>query len=236
MAPKIKVLIIEKLLQISLRFHSCSYNFTNRLLASSVMGAHPKAEIIKYAEWFKANILENSLVLDVGCHSGSLSALLSDKSSFVIGVDIDESRIQQAQKKFFQILNLKFICADITKIEFQEFSNSISSQGVNTNFRGISIVLSNVLEHIEDRVTFLQTLHQFCSHGPAKLLVRVPDLERDWIVEYKKARGIPYLLDPTHFLEYRRDDLIAEVEESGFIVESLEARYGELYMVAQNGF
>ena len=40
------------------------------------------------------------------------------------------------------------------------------------------IVLSNVLEHVEDRVGFLRRLVE--GHAPGRLLIRVPLFERHW--------------------------------------------------------
>ncbi len=48
------------------------------------------------------------------------------------------------------------------------------------------IVLSNVLEHVENRNEFLLRLILICN----RFLIRVPMVNRDWFVLYKRERGM----------------------------------------------
>ena len=60
------------------------------------------------------------------------------------------------------------------------------------------IILSNVLEHIENRIEFLQKIKNLAP----KILIRVPMINRDWITLYKKELGVEWRLDKTHYIEY----------------------------------
>jgi hypothetical protein len=49
------------------------------------------------------------------------------------------------------------------------------------------IVLSNVLEHVADRVGLLRRLIE--RHGPARVLIRVPLFERHWHLPLRRELG-----------------------------------------------
>ena len=128
-----------------------------------------------------------------------------------VGIDICAENIRKAVK----CENTEFICADVTKFL------------PKTKFD--AIVLSNVLEHIEDRHSFLLSLTNLAPI----LLIRVPMLDRDWLTLYKKERGIEHRLDFGHFTEYTFDSFSDEMARAGLKFEDYRIRYGELYAVAR---
>jgi len=89
------------------------------------------------------------------------------------------------------------------------------------------IILSNVIEHIEDRVKFLKEIRKLAK----KFLIRVPMIDRDWLTLYKKELGVEYRLDKTHFTEYTEQSFRDEVKEAGYKIVSLYIRFGEIYAV-----
>jgi len=89
------------------------------------------------------------------------------------------------------------------------------------------IILSNVLEHISERVEFLQSLHKLAE----TILLRVPLVTRDWLAVYKKEHGYKYKLSSDHKIEYTEEILQDELAQSGWKIESLQIRFGEVWAV-----
>ena len=134
----IRRVVLLLLLKLFLWLHSFSYRMSG-LLAMKLEGIHPKHRIMKYHEFFINNIDEDDIVLDVGCGNGILTYEIAKKAKRVVGIDIDEKRIEFAKKNFSRE-NIVYICGDATQyIPEEEFD---------------VIVLSNVLEHIQNRVKF----------------------------------------------------------------------------------
>jgi len=69
--------------------------------------------------------------------------------------------------------------------------------------------LSNILEHIENRVKFLNKIKNLAP----KILIRVPMINRDWITLYKKELGVEWRLDKTHYIEYTLESFEKELEK-----------------------
>ena len=91
------------------------------------------------------------------------------------------------------------------------------------------VILSNVLEHLTDRSTFLARIRQ--EVRPKRFLVRVPHFERDWRAPLKKELGVEWRLDPTHETEYTVESFRNEMKSAGLNVESLDSLWGELWAV-----
>ena len=91
--------------------------------------------------------------------------------------------------------------------------------------------MSNVLEHVEPRIELLGRLAR--TTQAARMLVRVPVLDRDWTVPLRKELGLPYFSEPTHVIEYDPDSLRAELAEAGLEVVDLKQVWGELWVEAR---
>jgi SAM-dependent methyltransferase len=175
-------------------------------------GIHPKHRLTDYHDWFIEQIKPEWVVLDVGCEDGTLTADLVKHCKNVTGIDISLKNINKAKGH----IKAEFICGDVTKYSFNRIFNAI--------------VLSNVLEHIEDRISFLKNL----LHYSDIFLIRVPMIDRDWITLYKRELGVEYRLDPGHFIEYTLEDFIKELNEAGLKVDRYRIRYGEIYAIASS--
>lgn len=179
-------------------------------------GKHPKHDILKYQEWFCNNLDSSWNVIDVGSNTGTMAEKMSKKVKKVYGIEINENLHQKAQKN--KSSNLAFICADATKFDY------------NTIEKIDCVTLSNVLEHIEHRVIFLNSLKQNIQWGgQPHFLIRVPMLDRHWVVILKKNLGVEYRLDPTHFIEYTKESFYKEMEACDLHIDSFEVRWGEIY-------
>ena len=87
--------------------------------------------------------------------------------------------------------------------------------------------MSNVLEHIDDRVEFLKKIRPLAN----KFLFRVPMIDREWVTLYKKELGLDYRLDTTHFTEYTWEQFKNEFEQAGYNIQSHSVQFGEIWAV-----
>ena len=176
-------------------------------------GIHIKHKIMKYANFFKKNIYKNQTVLDVGCGYGAVAFSIVENlnSVKVIGIDTDKNKIEAANKHFIH-KNLKFIHNDAFSIK---------------PFKVDIIILSNVLEHIQDRVDFLIKLKK--QFKPSLFLIRVPDLERDWSIPFKKEIGLNYFSDKTHFIEHTENEFRDEMKKANLKIKSLTKNWSEIW-------
>lgn len=203
------------IVRLALRLHNFSYRMSGSLSAAMEPDRlHPKHRLTDYHDWFAKQIRPEWVVLDIGCGNGALSFEVSRHCKKVIGIDISAENIRQAKARS----GCEFICADVTKYQFVDKFDAA--------------ILSNVLEHIEDRVSFLKKASQYCE----RFIIRVPMIDRDWITLYKKEMSIDYRLDPNHFIEYTLADFLEELDKAGLKLESYRVRYGELYAVAGRNY
>lgn len=191
------------------------YGFQGYLSAVYDNGLHAKHRLIRYHDFFIRNLSPGDQVLDIGCGNGTLAAAMSRSAEVQItAMDIVPDNIDSA-RSLYPDCGVSFLVGDATR-DIPE-----GSYGV--------VVLSNVLEHIDERVVFLRRIVNLAR--PNCLLVRVPLFERDWRVPLKKELGVEWRLDRTHFTEYTLEGFTEEVVEAGLIVVSSEVRWGEIWAV-----
>lgn len=193
-----------------INFHNYSYTRISYLSKGFNNGLHPKHAIIRYYQFFINNIEKDSIVLDIGCGRGHLTSKISEKAKKVIAVDINKNYIEQAKKKYNRN-NITFIIVDATKYDFKEKFDYI--------------ILSNVLEHIEDRYNFLIKIKSLANN----FLIRVPMINRSWLPIYKKNLGFEYRLDKTHYIEYTFESFKNEIKSAGLEISSFEIKFGEIW-------
>lgn len=213
--------IARKLIRIVLKIHSKSYMLSGVLSAIVNDGIHPKHRIMKYKEWFLNHIEHEWIVLDVGCNTGMMPDVMSEKATFVYGIELDCNHIKIAKQER-QKDNIEYICADATTFDY-------------SLLRPIDCVtLSNVLEHVEHRVDFLQKLLlQVKWKDKKRFLIRVPMIDREWLIVYKKELGVEYRLDMTHFTEYTFEQFKEELECAGIMITGNHVQWGEIYAVCE---
>jgi ubiquinone/menaquinone biosynthesis C-methylase UbiE len=216
-------LFLKILIHIVFTIHSKSYNWGSRL-ASKYHGKNPKHWIIKYEEWFLDQIHENSNIIDVGSNTGALPIALSKKASSIHAIEINQNLYHQGKNKTKNLKNITYHHADATTFNYEELEE--------TEF----VTLSNVLEHIENRIEFLSALIEKVKWkgGEARFLIRVPSIEREWPALYKKEQGWEYRLDYTHFIEYTEKEILEELRTVGLKVRNIKMRFGEFFIVCDN--
>jgi len=176
-------------------------------------GIHPKHRLTRYHDFFVENLAPNNKILDIGCGYGAVAYSIAQKvGCSIVAVDISESSINQAIK-LHSHPKIFYRVADATNM--------------NTDFDCDVIIMSNVLEHIENRVQLITKLQQ--SFNPNKWLIRVPVYEREWTVPARVECGISPYLDETHFTEYTADSFNEEMKQAGLRVQSMVIRWSEIW-------
>ena len=193
-----------------LKVHNFLYYKISITVVKLNNGLHPKHGIMKYHQYFIDNIEENSRILDIGCGIGALANSIAKKAEIVLACDINRNSIEMA-KSTFKNNNVKYIYADATNYEFNE----------NFDY----IILSNVLEHIKDRIIFLKKIKYLAKY----MLIRVPMIDRSWLPLYKKELGVEYRLDSTHYIEYTFATFQKEIENAGLQISSFSIQFGEIW-------
>ncbi len=64
------------------------------------------------------------------------------------------------------------------------------------------------------------------------MLIRVPSVERDWLVPLRRELGLFFYSDHTHETEYTPEQLREELADAGLELAELVQRWGELWAVA----
>ena len=194
------------------------YPLQGKLSVSYDGGVHTKHRHTKYHDFFTDRIGNGEKVLDIGCGIGFLAYDIAQRSNaFVTGIELSEENIAIARKRFVHP-NVEYVQGNaLTDIK-----------------RGVydTVVLSNVLEHLPGRVSFLTDVRNRLK--PKRFLFRVPLFERDWRVPLKKELGLDWRLDPTHETEYTYEGFACELARAGLSITYKEFRWGEIWCEASD--
>lgn len=200
-----------------LRLHSALYSYIGACAIICEGGIHPKHRLTHYHDFFTSNIYPNDTVLDVGCGNGQVLAKIAVRTLVCCkGVDISAENILEAKKNLKGYPTADVVCADIWKYSEKNKYDVI--------------VMSNVLEHLTNRPELIR--HLTHSFNPKCFLIRVPMIERDWIVPYKKEMAVEWRLDATHEIEYTEAEVRQELADAGLSVASISFSWGEMYIKA----
>lgn len=179
-------------------------------------GLHTKHRHTRYHDFFVKRVKRGERVLDIGCGIGALAFDIAENSSaYVVGIDLNPDNIAIARTRYAHA-NVLYELGDVLHNRLQGPFDVA--------------VLSNVLEHLPERPSFLQSLVKVVK--PSRILLRVPVFERDWRVPLKRELGIDYRLDPTHYTEYTLEEYASEMAEAGLKVVHQEVRWGEIWAEA----
>lgn len=199
-------------IKLALKLHNFSYKLSSFFSSEFEQGMHPKHRLTNYHKFFIDNINPGDAVLDIGCGKGELSFDIAKKAKKVAGIDFDGNNINLAKKKY-PASNIEYIHGNALKnLPAEKFD---------------VIILSNVLEHIENRVEFLNGIKRTTS----KILIRVPMINRDWITLYKKELGLEWKLDKGHFIEYTLESFENELKRADLKLTKYSIQFGEIWAV-----
>ncbi|MDI6756539.1 MAG: class I SAM-dependent methyltransferase [Endomicrobiia bacterium] len=102
-------------------------------------------------------------IIDVGSGFGKFIGVLKNKK--IIAVDVSPRAIQKIQKEYGASDNITALCGDICS---SDFAKRLFCFSVDT------VVCFNVLEHIENDITALESIHQILKRKQGNLIIVVP--------------------------------------------------------------
>jgi len=206
---------VKTALKEMLQLHSYIYQKLGELAVKYGNGTHPKHRVTNYHSFFVNNVGENDSVLDLGSGRGDVTYDVAKKTKkTVIGVELNPNNVKYAKSKYNK-LNLVFV------------KGNIYSDVIKEHFD--VVIMSNVLEHLDNRVELLKSIVEKVT--PKKILLRVPQFERDWTIPIKKELGLSYFLDSTHKIEYTYREFEEEMEDSGLKISKMQVNWGEIWAV-----
>lgn len=204
--------VTRLILRMLMRLDNFCYHNISRFAVMAEGGVHPKHRLMNYHQFFVDNVDPQDAVLDIGCGNGFLTYDVARKARSVTAIDLNKNNVELARRNFNRD-NIKYVCGDATQFDFGEKFDVI--------------IMSNVLEHVENRCDFLLKIKKLAN----KFLIRVPMLNRDWLTYYKRELGAEYRLDLTHKIEYTMESLQQELEKAGLAVERASIQFGEIWAV-----
>ena len=173
-------------------------------------GFGPGSMRLRNLDFMLKGVRPTDRVLDLGCKHGTISALLAERTAFVLGVDLSRSALEKAQRDH-QADNLIF--------EHGEAMSILTSR----QDRFDVLVLSHLLEHLDDPQAFLSS---YVDHFD-RIYIEVPDLDDSYLNHYRLKVGAKLnYTDGDHIWEFDRDALMEVIAASGLQVISAEYRYG----------
>jgi SAM-dependent methyltransferase len=157
-----------------------------------------------YNAWLgrRFNAYAGQRVLEVGAGIGTITALLAPGRERVVALEVDDFYVKRLKNRFRHQPNVEPYTSDVALADWQRLHSE----------RFDSIVLSNVLEHIEDDAGAVRRFAQILSPG-GKLLILVPALPL-LFGAMDEAVG--------HYRRYTMPALRTVLEENGFEVMLLE--------------
>lgn len=200
-------------LRFAFRLEAALYELEGPLAVAYNGGMHTKHRHTGYHDFFVSRIKPGEYVLDIGCGMGDVANDLAEKAQAIVdGIDLNSENIAEAKRRYSHP-DLHFRVQDALTLEIGKPYDVI--------------LLSNVLEHINNRSEFLQ--HILSLTKAKRILIRVPLFERDWRVPLKKELEVEWRLDPDHKTEYTLDGFYKEMEQAGLNVKYIELRWGEIW-------
>jgi SAM-dependent methyltransferase len=179
-------------------------------------GVHVKHRLTRYHDFFVENVSAGERVLDVGCGKGELAYDVAERAGATV-VAIDRARWA------LDFARASFSHARVTYVEAEALAYRADGPFD-------AAILSNVLEHVGPRVELLRSLRE--ETGVGRLLIRVPAIDRDWVVPLREELGLDHFSDPEHEVEYTPDLLRDELAAAGWSMGEPTLTWGEIWVVA----
>ncbi len=163
------------------------------------------------------NVPGKGTVVDIGCGYGIFAHYMSvrSKERNVIGIDLNEKRISQANQLYGNLSNLRFICNNIT-----------SSEIPNADI----ITAVDVFHHIpslELQIKLLQSCFSVLQKN-GKLIVKDLDIKPRWKYWWNKIHD--YIMTKGEPVLYNDQNTMKElIKKTGFELEKSQIFTGQPY-------
>jgi len=195
------------------------YQAQGQLAVAYGGGTHTKHRHTRYHEFFAERTGKAERVLDVGCGNGALAHDIAEQAGAdVVGIDLSAEMLEQARARYSHP-RVEYRVGDAMK-DMPDGAFDV-------------VVLSNVLEHLDERPALLRRIRE--QTRAKRFLIRVPLFERDWRVPLKKELGVEWRLDGDHKTEYTLESFADEMAEAGLEIVHQEVRWGEIWAEAAVG-
>ncbi len=216
LARRAEALGPDEALRFLFRIDSMLYSLEGSMSVRYGDGVHTKHRHIQYHDFFVNRIGVQDRVLDLGCGIGAVAYDVAEKAGArVVAMDHSPENIAQARQRFSHP-RVEYLVGDVLQdLPRRPFE---------------VVVLSNILEHLQERVAFLIRVRE--RVGASRFLVRVPLFERDWRVPLRKELGVEWRLDQTHETEYTLRSFAEELAAAGLKITHQETRWGEIWAEA----
>jgi 2-polyprenyl-3-methyl-5-hydroxy-6-metoxy-1,4-benzoquinol methylase len=149
----------------------------------------------------------NKRVLETGCASGHMSALLSAQGCTVVGMEIESSIVEPAMEWLERVV--------IGDLEDPAIWSELSGESFD------AIIFGDVLEHLKDPLTSLRAAAQLLAPAGV-VIISVPNITHADVKVALIKGDFPYsengLLDRTHISFFTKESLIDLVREAGLAV------------------
>jgi SAM-dependent methyltransferase len=150
-------------------------------------------------------------VLDLGCHEGKMSNYLADIAYEVVGVDNDSKAIENAKLKYGTKKNLQFYTIDA--IDYLQ--NSTDKFDV--------LILSHILEHIDNPSEFIQNFSKFFNY----IYIELPDFDKNYLNHYRTKLEMKLIYtDNDHIIEFDRFEILELLNKNNLTVLEASHIYG----------
>lgn len=165
-----------------------------KFIGKSKIPIHPKHLLIQ-TPWFARFLTGKDLVLDLGCGNGQNTLKAAKIAKRVIGVEIDQRLLAQAN--FFKGQK------KIKNVQFEE--GNLEKKlifGTNTFDK---VMLLDVLEHLQSRDQILAEIRRILKPG-GLLLLGVPNSGTSW-KKLQRSVDLSSLADPDHKIEFSQNSI-----------------------------
>tara|TARA_B100000029_G_scaffold502416_1_gene577639 strand:+ start:135 stop:848 length:714 start_codon:yes stop_codon:yes gene_type:complete len=132
-------------------------------------------------------------ILEVGCGSGNFTVMMGETGARVYGIEIEPSFVKAARQATEHQPTVRIEQADVTAQQWQQQFDTV--------------VMLDVIEHLEDDVGILDVLHEALRPG-GRIVLKAPAMP-----------GVYGTLDEAvgHFRRYTRRTLSQVLSDAGFI-------------------
>jgi 2-polyprenyl-3-methyl-5-hydroxy-6-metoxy-1,4-benzoquinol methylase len=156
-----------------------------------------------------ARVMRNlapTCLLDIGCGRGYVTAVAATRAHRVIATDVSPGAVDATRVALASHPGAEVCAADPLAGNWGPLANNPPSPDV--------ILLSEVLEHIEDDAAALRALHTLAARHDSRIVLTVPANPALW-TEWDELAG--------HHRRYTRVELLSKLDAAGFDVRAIKS-------------
>lgn len=160
----------------------------------------------------------NKRILDVGCSTGYLGAVLVDRGCSVVGIEIDPEAAAAAGSRLERVV--------VGDLQTMDLAAELADDAFDV------VIFGDVLEHVTDPSSVLRSA-QSLLHPSGSVVISIPHVAHGDVRLALLSGKWNYtnlgLLDDTHVRFYTRDTLMQLLRESGFVATDVRRTVVDLF-------